>query len=157
MVRDAEAIVKAIGGRLSIKLPATAEGFTAAKRLAAEGISVTMTAVYSTSQAMLAGACGADFCAPYVSHLDNLSLDGAGIAAEMARQLALHERKTQVLAASFRTAAQIERCFAGGVTAVTITAEMFETLAAHPGTMAELASFDAKWNARCGGAMAAHL
>ena len=84
-------------------------------------------------------------------------LDGAGIAAEMARQLTLHERKTQVLAASFRTAAQVERCFAGGVTAVTITAEMFETLAAHPGTMAELASFDAKWNARCGGAMAAHL
>ena len=154
MVRDAHAICRRLGGRISIKLPATVAGFTAAKRLSAEGISVTMTAVYSTSQAMLAGACGADFCAPYVSHLDNLSLDGAGVAAEMARQLSLHGRKTQVLAASFRTASQVERCLAGGVTAVTITADMFGMLAAHPGTMTERASFDAKWNARFGGAMA---
>lgn len=148
MIRDAHKICEALGGRLSIKLPATADGFTAAKKLTKDGISVTMTAVYTTSQAMLAGACGADFAAPYISHIDNLSLDGAAAASDMAAELAKHGMRTEVLAASFRTAAQVERCIRGGVTAVTVTADMLATLAAHPGTAAEVASFDAKWAAR---------
>ena len=148
MIRDAHKICESLGGKLSIKLPATRDGFTAAKKLTADGISVTMTAVYTTSQAMLAGACGAEFAAPYISHIDNLSQDGASVASEMAEQLAFHGMKTEVLAASFRTAAQIERCIAGGVTAVTVTAEMLQTLASHPGTVSEVASFDTKWAAR---------
>ncbi len=148
MIRDAHKICETLGGRLSIKLPATADGFTAAKKLSKEGISVTMTAVYTTSQAMLAGAAGADFAAPYISHLDNFSQDGASVAADMAAQLAFHGMKTEVLAASFRTAAQVERCIKGGVTAVTVTADMLNVLASHHGTAAEVASFDAKWSAR---------
>ena len=150
MIRDARKICSTLGGALSIKLPATPDGFTAAKKLTADGISVTMTAVYSTSQAMLAGACGADFAAPYISHLDNMSLDGAQIASEMAQQLEYHEMPTQVLGASFRTASQVERCIAGGVSAVTVTYEMLDVLASHPGTLNEVASFDAKWAARFG-------
>ena len=151
MVRDAKRICELLGGALSIKLPSNKEGFAAAKLLVEEGISVTMTAAYSTSQALLAGAVGADFVAPYVSHLDNMSQDGAAVAGEMARQLAFHEKNTEVLAASFRTAAQVERCFALGVSAVTVTADMLDLLATHAGTAAELANFDAKWNARYNG------
>lgn len=148
MVRDAHKICETLGGKLSIKLPATRDGYTAAKRLTSEGISVTMTAVYSTSQAMLAGACGADFAAPYISHIDNLSEDGSAVASEMARRLAFHEMPTQVLAASFRTASQVERCIAGSVTAVTVTADMLDALCSHPGTVAEVNSFNKKWSAR---------
>jgi len=148
MIRDAHRICEILGGKLSIKLPATAHGFTAAKKLVSDGISVTMTAVYTTSQAMLAGAVGADFAAPYISHIDNLSQDGASVASDMAEQLAYHGLKTEVLAASFRTAAQVERCIKGGVTAVTVTGDMLDTLAAHPGTAAEVASFNAKWSTR---------
>lgn len=148
MIRDAHKICEILGGKLSIKLPATVDGFTAAKKLVSDGISVTMTAVYTTSQAMLAGAVGADFAAPYISHIDNLSQDGADVASDMAEQLVYHGMKTEVLAASFRTAAQVERCIKGGVTAVTVTADMLDLLSAHPGTAAEVASFDAKWSAR---------
>ena len=107
-----------------------------------------MTAAYSTSQALLAGAVGADFVAPYVSHLDNMSQDGAAVAGEMARQLAFHEKKTEVLAASFRTAAQVERCFALGVSAVTVTADMLDLLATHMGSDVEIANLSSKWQAR---------
>lgn len=148
MVRDAETIAKKLGGDLSIKVPATKEGLEAIKKLHTLGIGTTATAVYSTSQAMLAAAAGADFTAPYLSHLDNLSLDGPAVAGEIARQFTLHGMKTQVLAASFRTAAQIERCLALGVSAVTVTAEMLDILAAHPGTEKELASFEANWQKR---------
>ncbi len=148
MVREARAIVETLGGELSVKIPATGEGFAAMKILAAEGISVTATAVYTTSQALLAAKCGADFAAPYISHLDNLSQDGAAVACEMAALMRLHGLKTRVLAASFRTAAQVERCLAGGVPAVTVTAEMLTTLASHPGTASECASFERNWTMR---------
>ena len=151
MVRDARAICRALGGALSIKLPATPEGFAAAKVLVSEKVSVTVTAVYSTSQALLAGAVGADFAAPYISHIDNMSLDGAALAGEMARQLDLHGKSTEVLAASFRTASQVERCIAGGVSAVTVTADMLKTLASHTGTWAEVENLGSKWSERFDG------
>ncbi len=154
MVRDAETIVKTLGGDLSVKVPSTKEGFEAIKLLHAEGIGTTATACYSTSQALLAAKAGADFVAPYLSHLDNLSLDGAACACEMARLLSEHGFGTQVLAASFRTAAQVERCFAGGVGAATVTAEMLDVLAAHPGTENELSSFRKNWNGRFGSGIA---
>ena len=150
MIRDAEKIVSVLGGDLTIKVPSTSEGFEAIKALKAVGISTAATACYSTSQALLAAKAGADFVAPYVSHLDNLSLDGPGVASEMARQFDLHGFGTQVLAASFRTASQVERCIAGGVSAVTVTADMLDLLSAHPGTDKELASFRKNWGAKFG-------
>ncbi len=150
IVRDAEKIVNVLGGIITVKVPSTSEGFEAVKYLKNEGISTAATACYSTSQALLAAKSGADYVAPYISHLDAMSLDGAAIAGEMARQLKFHCFETQVLAASFRTASQVERCIANGVTSVTVTAEMFDNLAAHPGTQKELASFKKNWSARFG-------
>lgn len=148
IIRDAEKIVSVLGGDLTIKVPSTSAGFEAIKILTCKGISTAATACYSTSQALIAAKAGADFVAPYISHLDNMSLDGTMIACEMAHQLKYHELGTQILAASFRTASQIERCIAGGVSAVTVTAEMFDTLSAHPGTDKEIASFRKNWNSR---------
>lgn len=148
MCADARCICRVLGGLLTVKIPATAEGFAAIRQLKAEGISTAATAVYTTSQAMLAAQSGADFAAPYVSHLDNLSEDGPAVAAEMQRQICLHGLPTKVLAASFRTAAQVERCIAGGVQSVTVTGEMLGILSAHPGTDRELSSFGQNWSAR---------
>lgn len=145
MISDAKKIVSVLGGYISVKVPSNREGFEAIKNLAKEGISTTATACYSTSQALLAAKCGADFVAPYISHLDNLSLDGPAVASDMAEQLAFHGFGTQVLAASFRTASQVERCISGGVTSVTVTAEMLDVLSYHPGTDKELASFRKNW------------
>lgn len=151
MIEDAHRIIDSIGGRLSIKLPACPEGFAALKYLAAEGISVTITAAYTTSQAMLAAAAGADYVAPYISHIDNLSLDGPTTACEMARQLKLHGYTTKVLAASFRTAAQVERVIAGGAEAVTITADMLGQLAYNTNTEREIEKFHENWSRRFDG------
>ena len=152
MVKDAEKIVDTLGGDITVKIPSTSVGFEAIKRLKECGISTAATACYTTSQALLAAKSGADYVAPYISHIDNLSLDGPAVACDMAEQLDFHGFETQILAASFRTAAQVERCIAGGVTSVTVTAEMLDTLSSHPGTDRELASFEKNWVSRfpCG-------
>ena len=148
MISDAHEIVRAVGGRVSIKLPAIPSGFTAAMKLADEGISVTVTAVYTTSQAILAAKCGADYVAPYISHIDNLSLDGPAVAVQMSDMLKLHGFGTTVLAASFRTASQVERVIAGGVGAVTVTADMLGLLMEHPGSRNEVDKFNESWYKR---------
>lgn len=150
MIKDAETIVKTLGGDITVKVHSNSEGFAAIKALSEIGISTAATACYTTSQALLAAKSGADFVAPYISHIDNLSSDGAFAACDMARCLAFHRFNTAVLAASFRTASQVERCISGGVNAVTVTAEMLDTLSSHPGTDKELDSFKKNWSARFG-------
>lgn len=150
IVSDAHRIIDTLGGKLSIKVPSTPEGLKATHMLSKEGVCVTVTAIYTPSQAVLAAKAGASYVAPYIAHIDNLSLDGATVACEIASELNLHKLDTSVLAASFRTAEQVDRVIRGGVGAVTVTADMLAILASHPGTLKDLNGFSEKWSARFG-------
>ncbi len=147
IVREAHMICDALGKDICIKIPATEEGVRAIKLLAAEEISTTATAVYTVGQAMLCAAAGADYVAPYMSHIDNLCLDSAEIAGNMEKLFREHYPKTHVLAASFRVAEQIIRAALCGVGAFTVTPEMLPVLISSNGTVAELESFRANWSA----------
>ena len=146
MVREAHLIADRLGGDLCIKIPATEEGLRAIKILSRDGISTTATAVYSVSQAILAAAAGADYVAPYMSHIDNLCLDSAQVAGDMAKLFREHYPKTNVLAASFRVAEQINRAVLCGVGAVTVAPEMLPVLIGNRGTDAELDYFEKNWS-----------
>ena len=146
MVREAHMIADRLGGDLCIKIPATEEGLRAIKLLSRDGISTTATAVYSVSQAMLAAAAGADYVAPYMSHIDNLCIDSVQVAGDMAKLFREHYPKTNVLAASFRVAEQINRAVLCGVGAVTVAPEMLPVLIGSRGTEAELESFRKNWS-----------
>ncbi len=150
MISQAEALAAALGAPISIKIPATKEGVLAMKTLAVRGISVTATAVYTPQQALLCGKAGADYVAPYVSHIDNLGIDAAAVVGEMAELLAAYCPHTCVLAASFRTVEQVNRVLFAGAGAVTITAEMFDLLIGSAGTAAEVGSFEKNWSAAFG-------
>lgn len=142
MVCEAQKIAKLLGGDICIKIPATEEGLRAIKILSRDGISTTATAVYSVSQAILAAAAGADYVAPYMSHIDNLCLDSAQVAGDMAKLFREHYPRTNVLAASFRVAEQINRAVLCGVGAVTVAPEMLPVMIGNRGTEAELESFE---------------
>ena len=147
IVREAHMISDTLGGNICIKIPATEEGLRAIKLLSAEEISTTATAVYTVGQAMLFAAAGADYVAPYMSHIDNLCLDSAEIAGNMEKLFREHYPSTHVLAASFRVAEQITRAALCGVRAFTVAPEMLPTLIKNSGTAAELESFKANWSA----------
>ncbi|MFA6947785.1 MAG: transaldolase family protein [Eubacteriales bacterium] len=151
MIREAHAICDKIGGNLCIKIPMTAQGIRAIMKLSSDGIETTATAVYSASQALIAAKAGAKFVAPYLSHLDNLSIDSAAAAGDMAKLIKLAGLETMVLAASFRTVEQVTRVIAAGAQAVTVTPEMLETMLKNPGTSAEIDSFDKNWSEVYGG------
>lgn len=157
MVREAKLMIQALGGELCIKIPATEEGLKAIKSLSCAGVRTTATAVYSVQQALLCAAAGAEYVAPYMSHIDNMCVDSAEIAGEMAKLFTTHFPKTHVLAASFRIAEQINRVILAGADAVTVAPEMFPTLMSSNMTSAELGSFEKNWSAVYGNRSVADL
>ena len=92
------------GQETVIKIPATAEGFQAARELRQDGCRTTMTAVYTPGQVMLAAGLGANYAAPYVGRLDDAGLDGIAIATTMHEILAGTGSMTRLLTASLRSA-----------------------------------------------------
>jgi transaldolase len=111
MLRSAEAI-RALGA-VTVKVPATADGFAAARVLVEEGAQVLLTAVYHPVQALMARDCGIQGVAPYVGRMTDAGRDGVG--SVIAMQQAIGSAPTRILAASLRSADDLARLAAAGV------------------------------------------
>ena len=150
MLAQAEALRAFFGENLVVKLPAVEEGYRACLLCKARGIRVCVTVIHSVTQALMAARAGADYAAPYVTHIDNNGADGVRCVEAMVNAFERYGSPCKVLGASFRTADQILRLAGVGCHAVTITPEMFRTLIAHPSTDASLRGFDAAWRGAFG-------
>ena len=150
MLRQARRLGDFFGESLVVKLPAVTEGYRACRLLKREGFRVCVTVIHSMMQALTAAKAGADYAAPYVTHIDNIGADGVRCVDEMVRAFQLFSYPCKVLGASFRTVDQLERLAVVGCHAVTITPEMFRMMIAHPSTDASLRGFDAAWHSTFG-------
>ncbi len=61
--------------RVVVKIPATPTGYQAAAQLANRGLRITLTAVYTVRQAILAHAVGAHYIAVYLGRMGDQGLD----------------------------------------------------------------------------------
>lgn len=145
MIEEAELINNRVGGRLYIKIPIGEEGLKAAAELKKRGIGVTMTAIFTPAQALIAAKAGADFVAPYVNRLDNIIGDGTKVVADIVHQLELYKLPCSVLAASFKNAEQVHKCAMAGCQSVTLSADVLKSLICHPMTDAAVEGFDRDW------------
>lgn len=150
MVREAQLISEKIGGDLYIKIPIGEEGLKATMMLKKLGIKVTMTAIFTPAQALMAAAAGAAFVAPYVNRLDSIMGDGARVVSEIVEEFELHGVDTKVLAASFKNAEQVHKCALVGCHSVTVTADIMKSLISHPMTDAAIDGFNRDWCAAYG-------
>ncbi len=145
IIDEAKKLVKLLGAQTVIKIPVTAATLEAMIKLNAKGIHICATAVYTVTQALMAAKAGAEYVAPYVSHIDGQAIDGPELAIRMQETITNYDLDTHVLGASFRTVSQVEKLMAGGVDSATVTFDMLEKLASSAGTAAEVDSFDRNW------------
>lgn len=145
IVEEAKLLNAEIGGNFYIKIPISEEGLKATMMLKKLGIKVTVTAIFTPAQALLAATAGADFVAPYANRLDNIIADGCGVVAEIVKQIEQYSLDCQVLAASFRNAEQVHRCASVGCHSVTVSADILRKVISHPMTDAAVADFDKDW------------
>lgn len=145
IVREAEMLRSLVGGKFYIKIPITKEGLKAAAICKSHGIGVTMTAIFTQPQALLAARAGVDFVAPYINRLDNIVSDGVHVVQEIVDIYRKYSLPTQVLAASFKNAEQVHKVSLTGAHAVTINPDLFDTLLYHPLTFYAIDDFAKDW------------
>ncbi|MBR5242336.1 MAG: fructose-6-phosphate aldolase [Clostridia bacterium] len=145
IVEEAKLLKAELGGNFFVKIPIGEEGLKATMMLKEIGIGVTMTAIFTPAQALMAAAAGASFVAPYVNRLDNILGDGVEVVAEIVNQIELYGYDCKVLAASFKNAEQVHKCASVGCHSVTVTDDIMKLLISHPMTDAAIAGFEKDW------------
>ena len=129
-----------VGSGAVVKVPATSIGFPVAARLAAAGVPVLVTAVYSSAQAVTAAAIGARYIAPYLGRLDDSGVDGLALVREMVGLLSGTE--THPLVASVRSPERIVELVASGVRHVTAAPAVLRAALLRDASDAAAATFE---------------
>ena len=138
MLRSAEGL-RALG-TVTVKVPATAAGFAAARALVQDGAQVLLTVVYHPVQALMARACGIQGVAPYVGRMTDAGRNG--VESVIAMQQAIGTAPTRILAASLRSADDISRLAAAGVPDFTLGGALAQTVLDDELTRAAVEEFE---------------
>ena len=147
ILEEAHLLVDFLGNKENtyIKIPVSNVGLRATRKLAKEGYRITVTAVLTATQALLAANAGASYVAPYVSRLENICEDGVGTVSDIATMLSFSDAKTEILAASFKTAKEVLDVACVGCHAATVSSTVMKTLIAHTSTDTSILGFAADW------------
>ncbi|HMO71807.1 MAG TPA: fructose-6-phosphate aldolase [Paracoccaceae bacterium] len=144
---DAEAMIAegrklaAIAPNITVKVPLTWDGLRACKVLTGEGFMVNVTLCFSINQALVAAKAGATFISPFVGRLDDINLDGLDLIRDIREVYDNYGFKTQILAASIRSANHVAQCALIGADVVTAPPAVIKALASHPLTDKGLEQF----------------
>ncbi len=141
----------AISEHIVVKVPTTYEGLKATAELAAQGIPVNATLVFSASQALLVAKAGAAYVSPFVGRLDDVSEDGMQLISDIVDIYENYGYETEVIVASVRHPLHVVDSALLGADIATIPPEIIKKLVAHPLTDKGLAAFMADWEKLQGG------
>ncbi|MGI6597120.1 MAG: fructose-6-phosphate aldolase [bacterium] len=135
----------AVDPQVVVKIPVTPDGLAAVRQLGQEGIRTNVTLVFSTAQAILAAAAGADFVSPFVGRLDDRGEDGLGLVGEIMKVFNTYRYATEVIAASIRTPRQVVGAALAGAHIATVPFKVLQRLFEHPLTAQGIERFRADW------------
>src|SRR5688500_5664273 len=136
----------ALHPNIVVKVPMIKDGVKAVKWFTDNGIRTNCTLIFSAGQAILAAKAGAAYVSPFIGRIDDSSWDGVELIAQIAQIYAVQGFKTEILAASIRSALHIVKCAEAGADVCTSPLESILGLLKHPLTDIGLAKFleDAK-------------
>ena len=147
MIAEGREIAK-IHPNMVVKIPMTAEGLKACKQLTKEGIKTNVTLIFTANQALLAAKAGATYVSPFLGRLDDISVRGVDLIAEIADIFrTAGDIDTQIIAASVRSTIHVTDCALAGADIATVPYKVIEQMTHHPLTDAGIAKFQADYKA----------
>ncbi len=147
MIAEGREIAK-IHPDMVVKIPMTAEGLKACKQLTKEGIKTNVTLIFTANQALLAARAGATYVSPFLGRLDDISVRGVDLIAEIADIFrTAGDIDTQIIAASVRSTIHVTDCALAGADIATVPYKVIEQMTHHPLTDAGIAKFQADYKA----------
>jgi transaldolase len=144
MVKEGKKLAK-LGENAVIKVPMTTEGLKATRILAAEGIPVNQTLIFSPLQALMAAKAGAAYVSPFVGRLDDVSHDGMEIVDQIINIFENYVIETEIIVASVRHPRHVLEAALMGADIATIPFKVIAQLAKHPLTDQGIDLFLADW------------
>ena len=93
----------------------------------------------------MAAKAGADYVAPYVNRIDNISGDGVGVVRDLIKIIDVYNMNTKVLAASFKNTQQVISLMTSGIQSVTVPADICRAMIDHPLTEWSVDKFIDDW------------
>ena len=140
MIKEGREIAK-IHPNMVVKIPMTVEGLKAVKVLSAEGIKTNVTLIFTANQALLAARAGATYVSPFLGRLDDISVRGVDLVAEIAEIFDVAGIETEIIAASVRNPMHITDCALAGADIATVPYKVIEQMTHHPLTDAGIKKF----------------
>ena len=144
MIAEGREIAK-IHPNMIVKIPMTTEGLKAVKALSAEGIKTNVTLVFTANQALLAARAGATYVSPFLGRLDDISTPGIDLIRSIVEIFAIHDIKTEIIAASIRHTMHVTECALAGAHIATVPYSVIEQMTKHPLTDAGIKKFKADY------------
>ena len=144
MIREGRHLAE-IAPNIAVKVPLTWAGLRACKTLTSEGKMVNVTLCFSANQALLAAKAGATFISPFIGRLDDISLDGMELIAEIRQIYDNYHFSTEILAASIRSVNHVKAAAMIGADVMTAPPSVIKKLADHPLPDKGLEAFMADW------------
>ncbi len=134
-----------IAPNICVKVPLTWDGLRTCKALSDAGTQVNVTLCFSANQALLAAKAGATFISPFVGRLDDINLDGMDLIRDIREIYDNYGFKTQILAASIRSANHMKEAALIGADVATAPPAVIRKMIEHPLTEAGIAAFTKDW------------
>jgi len=145
MVTEGRRLAK-ISEHIVVKVPTTYAGLQATADLAAEGIAVNATLIFSVNQALLMAKAGAAYVSPFVGRLDDVGEDGMQLISDIVDVYEHYGYETEIIVASVRHPMHVVDSALLGADIATIPPAVIKKLVAHPLTDKGLAAFLADWD-----------
>lgn len=126
-----------------VKIPLVPDAIAATPAVQDLGGRVLMTACYDAKQMIVATALGADFIAPYYGRMIAAGINADAHLTDMVAIGAGASKHCEILVASLRSAAQVTKLAATGITSFTIAPAIVPDLLTEPLSKIAAADFDA--------------
>jgi transaldolase len=140
MIREGKELA-ALHKNIVVKVPMIPEGIKAIKYFSSQGIKTNCTLIFSAGQALLAAKAGASYVSPFIGRLDDISVNGLDLIAQIRQIYDNYTFDTEILAASVRHPMHIINCAEIGADVMTGPLSAILALAKHPLTDSGLKQF----------------
>lgn len=144
IIKEARRLAK-IADNVVVKIPICLEGLKATKALAAEGIQVNTTLIFSSPQALLAAKAGSRYLSPFVGRLDDISQDGLELVDQIVTIVNNYGFDTEVIVASIRHPLHFIDSAMMGADIATVPFLTLEKMVKHPLTDSGMSQFLKDW------------
>ena len=128
--------------RMVIKLPVTADGVEAARRLQETGTRICLTACYDHKQMLVAASAGVEYLAPYLGRMTDSGKDGFEECARMEGIARGLRSSTRTLVASIRDVESMARLAELGLDTYTFSPAIARALFEEPLTDSAASAFE---------------